>query len=31
MFRVGISTDEDLYPIIGNMEEGGTNTLDFLA
>ena len=30
-FRLGIFTEEDLYAIVGTMEEGGTNALDFLA
>ena len=30
-FRLGIFTEEDLHTIVGTMEEGGANALDFLA
>ena len=29
MVPIGIFTEEDLYTIVGTMEEGGANALDF--
>ena len=30
-FRLGIFTQQDLHDIVGTMEEGGVEAMDFLA